>query len=340
MANRDLVLVGTSAGGVSALRTVAGGLSADLPACLLVVIHLSRERKSELDAILAQAGPFTASFAADGDPVRAGHIYIAPPDRHLLLQADGRSLVLGDGPRENVARPGIDPLFRSAAVATAHRAIGVVMTGTLYDGASGLNTLKQHGGITVVQDPDDADFPEMPETALRRSDPDYVVPLAGLPSLINKLAQQPAGTPRAALPGLVYEVDVARGERGSMGAMDSIGRRSVLTCPDCHGVMWELEEGDVLRYRCHVGHAFSADMMKVALDESLHRAIGSALRVLEERLALARKLEQDAIAKQRHAAARDWSRTVRDFEREIETIRSAVVRVNDIAARHAADVSE
>jgi two-component system, chemotaxis family, protein-glutamate methylesterase/glutaminase len=165
---------------------------------VLVVIHLASRSKSHLDAILTEAGPFSASFAADGDPIRKGHIYIAPPEWHLLLHFDGKSLSLGSGPRENNARPAIDPLFRSAADANAHRAIGVIMTGTLSDGAAGLHILQQHGGVTVVQDPEDAKFSEMPAAALRQNEADYVVPLAGLPGLLNTLAGQPASTPQPA----------------------------------------------------------------------------------------------------------------------------------------------
>jgi two-component system chemotaxis response regulator CheB len=340
MTNRDLVVVGTSAGGFDALRLLASGLSADLPASLLVVIHLGRQRPSELDAILTRVGPFTASFAAEGDLVRHGHIHLAPPGRHLLLNEDGATLSLGTGPRENNTRPAIDPLFRSVALANAHRAIGVILTGTMNDGASGLAALKQNGGIAVVQDPDDAAFGEMPSAALRLVAPDYRVRLTEMAELLDTLVRKPAGRSNAGVSGLAYEVDMARGSRGSMRAMDSLARRSVLACPDCHGVLWEIDEGEINRYRCHVGHAYTTEMLKVALDENLHRAMGSALRALEERLALVQKLEQEAIQTQHSASARDWSAMGKDFEREIEIIRSAIARVNGLAESHKAQLDE
>jgi two-component system, chemotaxis family, protein-glutamate methylesterase/glutaminase len=157
MLNRDVLAIGTSAGGVEALRFLAKGFPPDFPASVLVTIHLSSRFGSSLDKILSQTGPLAAGFAADGEILEKSRIYIAPPERHLLLDAD--RLYLGNGPRENNARPAIDPMFRSAAVCCGARAIGVVLTGTLRDGASGLWALKQSGGITVVQDPNDALHP-------------------------------------------------------------------------------------------------------------------------------------------------------------------------------------
>src|SRR3954454_6737004 len=172
MPNRDILAIGTSAGGVHALRFLAAGFPADLPASVLMVIHLSPHFQSTLDAILTEAGPLPAQFAEDGCEIAHGEIYIAPPDSHLLV--DGGTLRLGQGSRENNSRPAIDPLFRSLALCCGSRAIGVVLTGTLGDGASGLHTLHEYGGLTVVQDPDDAAFAGMPEAALSEFKPDHV----------------------------------------------------------------------------------------------------------------------------------------------------------------------
>jgi two-component system chemotaxis response regulator CheB len=181
MANRDILAIGTSAGGVEALRFMAREFPRDLPASVLVTNHLSSWFESSLDKVLAQSGPLPATFAIDGEVLKKCRIYIAPPERHLIIDSD--RLWLGDGPRENSARPAIDPMFRSAAICCAGRAIGVVLTGSLGDGASGLWALKQSGGVTVVQDPSDAIQPEMPMTALSRGKPDHVVRLADLPPL-------------------------------------------------------------------------------------------------------------------------------------------------------------
>jgi two-component system chemotaxis response regulator CheB len=333
MANRDLLTIGTSAGGFEALRFLAGEFSHDFPASVLVVIHLPSHFRSSLDAILTQAGPLRATFAVDGEKLERSHIYVAPPDRHLLVES--RRLRLGLGPRENNARPALDPLFRSAALCCGARAIGAVLTGTLGDGAAGLCALKQSGGITVVQDPSDAAFPEMPTTALSRSQPDHVVSLAGMPALFEKLVRQPAGRPVPVPETVAYEVGIARGGRGSMSEMERIGRRSVLACPDCHGVMWEIDEGELVRYRCHVGHAYSAEITSLALDDNLRGAFGSALRALDEHISLARKLEKQASGSGRTPIAESWAEKAREFEREAKVIRDSIRRTDEIAARFA-----
>ena len=331
MANRDLLAIGTSAGGFEALRFLAGEFSADFPASVLVTIHLSSQFRSELDAILTQAGPLPASFAVDGGRLERSHIYIAPPQRHLIVE--NGHLRLGSGPRENNARPALDPLFRSAALCCGPRTVGAVLTGTLGDGAAGLSSLKQCGGITVVQDPSDAAYAEMPTNALIRSKPDHVVSLAGMPALFEKLVQQPAGQAVPVPGNLEYEVNVAGGGRGGMHEMDRIGRRSELACPDCHGVMWEIDEGELVRYRCHVGHAYSAEIMSLALDENLRHALGSALRVLDERIALAKKLQTQASLGGEARIAESWAAKAREFEAEAEVIRDSIQRIDEISAR-------
>jgi two-component system chemotaxis response regulator CheB len=208
VANRDILAIGTSAGGFEALRFLASEFPHDFPASVLVVIHLSSQFRSTLDAILTQAGPLPATFAVDGEKFERSHIYIAPPESHLLVESE--QLRLGWGPRENNARPALDPLFRSAGLCCGARAVGAVLTGTLGDGAAGLLALKQCGGITVVQDPRDAVFPEMPTKALTRSKPNHVVGLAGMPALFEKLARQPAGQPVPVAVPIEYEVNIAR----------------------------------------------------------------------------------------------------------------------------------
>jgi len=333
MTNRDILAIGTSAGGFEALRFLAREFSPDFPASVLVTIHLSNQFRSELDAILTQAGPLPAGFAVDGEKLQRSRIYIAPTERHLIVESE--HLRLGSGPRENNARPALDPLFRSAALCCGERCVGAVLTGTLGDGAAGLQALKQAGGVTVVQDPSDAAFAEMPTTALLRSQPDHVVSLAGMPALFEKLVREAAGEAKPVASGLEYEVNVASGERGSMHEMDRIGRRSVLACPDCHGIMWEINEGELVRYRCHVGHAYTAELMSVALDENLKRSFGSALRALDERVALARKLQAQASAGGQTRTAASWASKALEFEAEAKIIRDSIRRTDEIAARFA-----
>lgn len=328
MANRNVLAVGTSAGGVEALLYLAKHLPRDFPAAVLMTIHLSSQSRSALPDLLANAGPLPATFAGDGDVVRTGRIYVAPPGRHLLM--DGDVLALGMGPRENNARPAIDTMLRSVAVCCGHRSVGVVLTGTLDDGASGLWALNQSGGVTVVQDPQDAAFPEMPLTALNRSKPHHVAKLADMPALLERLVRQPAGQPVAIPESLRFEVEIARSGRSSMEDMDRIGRRSVLACPDCHGVMWEIGEADLMRFRCHVGHAYTEETMGVALDENLRRALGSALRALDERVGLADKLQRQALVRGHRRVAAHWAERKQEFEAEADVVRKAVTRADEI----------
>jgi two-component system chemotaxis response regulator CheB len=327
----DLIAIGTSAGGVEALLELVKHLPPDLPATLLVTIHIPAEVRSELDRLLSHAGKLPAHFARDGERRRLGTIYIAPPDRHLLV--DGDRLRLGTGPRENNVRPAIDPMLRSVAVCCGSRAVGVVLTGTLGDGASGLWAIEQCGGLTVVQDPEDAAFADMPLNALNMVTPDRVVSLKGLPALVTELVREPAGPERPVPDNIAFEVQIASGENASMNDMDHIGRRSVLTCPDCHGIMWEIDEGDLVRYRCHVGHAYSAELMNVAIDENLRRALASSLRALEERLALTRNLQHQAEQRQHRLVAANWAKRADEAQRELDVIRNALRRIDQIKSQ-------
>jgi two-component system, chemotaxis family, protein-glutamate methylesterase/glutaminase len=325
MAGRDIVAIGTSAGGFEALRFLAKGFDRDFPASILVTIHLSLEFRSHLDQLLSAAGPLPATFATDGEFRKNGRIYIAPPGRHLLV--DQERLWLGVGPRENNARPAVDAMLRSIAVCCGYRAIGVVLTGTLGDGASGLSALEQTGGLTVVQNPKDAAFSEMPENAIRRDDPEHVVDLREMPALLDALVRKPAGDPVAVPDKLRYEVEVARNGRASMEKMDWLGQRSVFTCPDCGGIMWEIKDGDLTRYRCHIGHAYTQETITTGVDERLKHALATALRTLNERVALITKLRDEAGEKRRPNLVKGWSTQAREFERDANVIRDAINRL-------------
>ena len=328
MANRDIVAIGTSAGGVEALIFLAKHLPEAFPASVIVTIHLAREG-SCFDEVLDRAGPLPTSFAKDGEAVKKSRIYLAPPERHLLV--DGDRLTLGRGPRENNARPAIDPMLRSVALCCGPRAIGVILTGALGDGASGLQAINQCGGITVVQDPNDARVSDMPLAALNRTVPQHVVTLANLPGLLNDLVHQPAGDAMPVPDNIRFEVAVAKGEPSEMSDLDRLGQRSVLTCPECNGVLWEIQEGDLVRYRCHVGHAYSAESMSANMDENVDRALGTALRALEERVALVERLRKQAEETGSNQIADHWACKKEEVEREAGIIREAVRRTGTAA---------
>jgi two-component system chemotaxis response regulator CheB len=326
MANRDILAIGASAGGVEALTFLAKQFRQEFPASVLVTIHLPSHAGSALDEVLSLAGHLQAGFARDREVLQKGRIYVAPPNRHLLL--DGDRVVLGAGARENNVRPAIDSMLRSAAACCGFRAIGVVLTGTLGDGASGLWTLRQAGGITVVQDPRDAAFSEMPLAALNRAKPDHVVGLADMPALLDNLVLQPAGQPKPIPPSIKLEKEIAGCGGGNMDEMDAIGRRSARACPRCGRIAWEIGEDDMSHCRCRAGHAYAAELMGLALDENLGRALASASRVLEERVALARRLERQAIRCGHRLLAETWAETAQDHERQVGVIRSSIRRLS------------
>jgi two-component system chemotaxis response regulator CheB len=226
-------------------------------------------------------------------------------------------------------------MLRSLAVCCAARTIGVVMTGTMSDGAAGLWALKECGGVTVIQDPADAAYPEMPQAALGRSHPDHIAPLSEIPMLLLKLVQQRRGEPKPVPERWKVEVEIAKSGHATMEQMDRIGRRSVFTCPDCGGVMWEIHNGDLTRFRCHVGHAYSAELMDSAIGHVLQDRMASTLRTLQERLALARQLETQATKTGWEYEAKSWRRKAQQLEEEQTVIAGAIEKADGIAARYA-----
>jgi two-component system chemotaxis response regulator CheB len=321
MPGHDIIVVGASAGGVEALRTLAGGLPADLPAAVFVVLHLPAQAPSMLPVILARSGPLETLHPADHEPIIPGRIYVAPPDCHLLVERDRARVVRG--PKENRHRPAVDPLFRSAARAYGPRVIGVILSGTLDDGTAGLLAVKQRGGIAVVQDPDEALYPGMPRSALENVPADHIVPVAAIGGLLGELARAPAPA-EAAYPVPAYmelEAKVAEMETGTVHPNEIPGTPSVYTCPECHGTLWELQEGELIRFRCRVGHAFSSESMMAEQSESLETALWTALRTLEESASFSRRLAARASAHHHHRVAARFLERATDQERHAAVLR-------------------
>lgn len=283
-----VIVIGTSAGGMPALTALLDQLTGALPAAVLVVQHLAPDSGGEfLAQRLNRHGTLTSHLAADNTRIRAGHLYLAPPDRHLLVRPDG-TLLVTKGPHENHYRPAADALFRSAAVAFGARAVGVVLTGMLHDGTAGLEFVKRCGGRAVVQDPADAEFPSMPTSAVRNVDVDHIVSLAQMGAVLKGLVAEPVPFaphgPNGSIPeDLRHEAAIAERVVGNIPAVDQLGTLAPMTCPDCGGTLWELAHGKVLRYRCHTGHAFTADALLKSSQDSLEESLWVALRMMEER---------------------------------------------------------
>jgi len=284
--NRCIIVIGASAGGVEALKRLVAALPADLPAAVLIVLHVGPS--SILADILARAGSIDVVSATSGADLENGRVYVAPPGFHLLVH-DGH-ILLRRGPRENLARSSIDPLFRSAACSHGARVIGVILTGILSDGTAGLRAVKDCGGLTVIQHPDDAAVPDMVLGALRHVDIDHCVTVAEMPPLLARLAAGEAGETPPIPSRICLEAAIAAREHGNMDTEDRLGDLSVFVCPECHGPLWEIEDGPMIRYRCHTGHAFTADIMMEAQSQEAEQILWSLLRAHQQRAELARRL--------------------------------------------------
>jgi two-component system chemotaxis response regulator CheB len=279
---RDIVVMGTSAGGLEALDEVVGRLPTDLPAAIFIVQHMAPENNGE--ALLHRLGRnkgFRCKLAEDGEAFRPGGIYIAPPDFHLLVKKT--RLLVTKGARENRYRPAIDPLFRSAAVTHGPRVIGVVLTGMLDDGTAGLDAVKKCGGVTIVQDPKDAAYPEMPQSALDNLDVDHCVPASEIADLLAKLARERPGRRRPVPADIRIEAAIAERVLSDVAQVDGLGSQVPYNCPNCGGVLWEIDDPDAQRYRCHTGHSFTAPALLTSQSEKIEETLWVSLRMLEER---------------------------------------------------------
>ncbi len=286
---RDVVVLGASAGGVPTLQRLMGTIPGDYPGALFVVVHVSPEVKSELPSILTRAGRLVAARAEDGMPIESGAVYVAPPDHHLLLEPERMRVT--HGPRENRHRPAIDPLFRSAAWAFGPRVVGVVLSGGLDDGTAGLWSIKSCGGTTVVQEPSEALYPEMPNNALLYNRVDYRLLLTDIGPLLDRLAREPIEGWYPTRPPASLQREIAfAGLNGNMADVAALGRPSAFTCPACGGALWEIDEGSHLRYRCHTGHAFSPASLLVEQGSVAEQRLYTALRVVREKSAALRRL--------------------------------------------------
>ncbi len=320
-AARQVVLLGASAGGVEAISTVVAGLPADLPAAVLVVLHIPAWGTSVLPSILGRCGRLPVAHAVDGEPLLAGRVYVAPPDNHLATE-DGKVRVT-PGPKENGVRPAVDTLFRSAAHTHGRHVVAVVLSGTLDDGTAGLVAVKSHGGITVVQDPADAAFPGMPESAVRFAHPTHVAPVRDIAALVAQcVLDASVGAPHGG------DVMTDGPDRAETGAADQEGVPSELNCPECGGTLWERADGDLLRFRCRVGHAYSPESLFSHQLESLEGALWTAVVALQERGDLAMRLAKRMVGRGHHGRAVRYEDQAADARRRADQVRAAIVQLS------------
>jgi two-component system chemotaxis response regulator CheB len=319
-----VVVIGASAGGVRPLEELVAGFRADFAAPVLIVLHVSPRHRSLLAEVLSVAGPLPAQDAESGDTLEPGQIYVAPPDRHLLL--DGSEVLLTSGPKENHYRPSIDLLFRSAAYHFGNRALGVVLSGALSDGSSGLFSIKRAGGVAVIQDPSEAVYDSMPLSALRQVDVDYTLPAAEIGVLLNDLVREPARSePTGAGPyrlALKQEVDHAAGKPEATMNIAQNHEPSPYTCPDCAGVLFRVPEGVHDRFRCHTGHGFSAASLFSEYFESMEGRLWESVRAMQETILLIAEAAHRAAAAGEDEHARVLADTKADLDARLHVLRT------------------
>ncbi len=333
MPGRDIIVVGASAGGVEALSRLVAGLPAGLPAAVFVVLHIPAGAPSILADILSRDSSLPAAQAHHGEAIRTGRIYVAPPDFHMRLRPG--HVELARGPRENHVRPAIDPLFRSAARAYGRRVIGVVLTGHLYDGTAGLMAIRSAGGVAVVQDPADALVEVMPRTARDIAGADYVLPLADisrtLVALVDQSPPEEGGTP------VPDQEENAQKIITRAKAEQQTGKRrgevSVLTCPECGGTLFQLENEKLIQFNCHVGHSYYGEALLAEQSEQLEAALWTAVRMFKEKGVLARQLAAQARVREHGFPAERYEEQAALADQYAESIQQYILKGTGNAAQ-------
>ncbi|PST82741.1 chemotaxis protein CheB [Pedobacter yulinensis] len=306
-----IIVIGASAGGLHALSALLKGLPPTFPAPVIVVRHISPDADARLLLnLLAEETTLRVETAVTGNALQPGHVYLPVPDSHLMVGEEGR-LSVTKGAAENRSRPAIDPLFRSAARHFGVRVIGILLTGMLDDGTSGLRAIKECGGTCIIQDPDDAEFPEMPRSALGQLAPDYCLPVSEMGVLLTRLVGRKPKKAQAVPRHLLIESRIAERVTSDIRAVNELGEQVPLSCPGCGGVLWQVGTAPAeLRYRCHVGHAYTAASLLAEQNQQIEETMWTALRMFEQQRNLLAAL--GASQKGNHAEATNERRAVLD----------------------------
>jgi two-component system chemotaxis response regulator CheB len=325
---RDVVVVGGSSGALQALQFISD-LPPDFQASIFIVIHVSASGPGLLPSIIRRYSPLPVEHARDGEPIESGRIYVAPPDYHLLLRRDVVRVV--HGAKENRHRPSIDVLFRSAAEAYGPRVIAVLLSGLLDDGSAGLSAVRSRGGLSIIQDPRDASFADMPLNALAIAGADYSVRSSEIATLLTKALTEevPEEERKVASSEIAYETAIAESDMGAIQQDEKPGKPSAFSCPDCGGVLWEVPDDNMLRFKCRVGHGLTAESLLSAQTENLEAALWSSLRALEEKADLLRRLMEYSRQRNYMAALRTLENESKKMEEHAAIIREVLVNGKD-----------
>jgi two-component system chemotaxis response regulator CheB len=334
MEKRNIIVIGASAGGFEAIKQLVTDLPANLDASVFIVWHMSPDVRGILPQVLNKQQKLYAAHGQDKELIKPGRIYVAPPDHHLLIE---HGLVrVTRGPKENRFRPAVDPLFRSAALAYGARVIGVILSGALDDGSAGLWTIKQQGGMAVVQHPYDAEVPSMPESAIKAVTADYVVPVREMGNVLVKLVNEEVVEHNDNGKGqqirTEIEVGVAMEDKGLQQNILQYGELSPYTCPECHGVLAALKEGDRVRFRCHTGHAYSADSLLADLTENIEDSLWTAIRSIQESVMLLNHMGDHLAEVNQPRLAAMYFKKAKEAENRANTVRQAVMDHEQLSA--------
>jgi len=288
---RNIIVIGASAGGLQAINKVISGLSNEIDAAVMIVLHLSRKSNAHnLAAILQRHTAMQCHVATNDTIIERGNIYLAPQDHHLMVK--DRLLKINQGAHENKYRPSIDVLFRSAAVTYGNRVIGIVLTGMLEDGTSGMWAIKSCGGICIVQHPDEAEYSDMPRSVINKIQVDYKANLEDIANIIKRSIANPL-PPKMSIPNeLQLEANLTEQMMSHINDLEKIADRSNFVCPDCGGGMWAVKNDPVHRYRCHTGHVYTEKLLSDMQDEKIEESIWVSIRMLEEKLNLLLLMEK------------------------------------------------
>lgn len=324
-----IVVIGASAGGLQSVIELIAQVKEEMNAAVFVVLHTPNSVYGDIIIQRIQRNSvFTCKIAEHGEPVQAQYLYLAVPDMHLMVK-DGR-VILGRGPVENRWRPSIDVLFRSAAVAYNSRAIGVILTGLLEDGTTGMEVIKECGGTCIVQEPAEAEYPDMPQSVLRRVKVDYCTTLERIAIILQEKTRNGMPEPHPVPPHIAKEADIA--ERIAIGIHEVEqmgGERSAYSCPECGGALWELRDGGITRYRCHTGHSFTADELQESKRQELENTFWVAMRILEERRNLLQKMAEEEKRKGWMRSAENKTTRAKELEIHISRIKEILFTATD-----------
>ena len=322
-----VIAVGASAGGLNAISELVSQLPSDLDGSVFVVLHLSKAALGDILVSRIQKNTsLPCKIAEDKEIIKTGHVYIAPPDAHLLVKED--HVIIGHGPAENRFRPSIDVLFRSVAASHGERTIGIILTGFLNDGTAGMMAIKQSGGYCIVQDPNEAEYPDMPLAVLENMEVDDCVSLKNMGKVIVEIINKAEVKGVAAPQNIISESKLSEKSATGINGVRSLGEKTVYACPDCGGGLWKIENGKIKHYRCHIGHSYSENDLLLKQSETTEHTLWVAVRMMEERKLFLQKIAKENDEKGLQRLSSQYNQRSKELEQHISTLKELLFAIN------------